>query len=99
MKTSETLIRSTWPKIRIIWVKGEKMYQVDARKQGTNGKQHARASKEEAEALAADLAKDFHREGKEGLELSSKLRVFAVKADAILKPYGKSILQAAGVLL
>lgn len=95
MKASKTLIRKTWPKIRIVTDADGSYYQVDARRKGTNGKQKRILDRAEAEALAAQIAADFQREGKEGLELSSELRVFAVKADKLLAPYGKSVLEAA----
>ena len=95
MKASKTLIRKAWPRIRIVTDADGSYYQVDARRKGTNGKQKRVPDRAEAEALAAQIAADYQREGREGLELSSELRVFAVKADKLLAPYGKSVLEAA----
>ena len=88
------LVRTTWPKIRVVEIKGQKFFQVDARKTGTNGKQESFSDREEAQERAAAIAAEFAANGNEGLALPADLRFMALKGDEILKPYGKSILQA-----
>jgi len=90
----KNLLRATWPKIREIKIKGQKLFQVDARKKGTNGKQESFSDREEAQERATAIAAEFAANGNEGLALPADLRFMAIKGDEILKPYGKSILQA-----
>jgi len=88
------LIRKTWPKIRVVVIKGETFYQVDGRKKGTKGKRHHFSTKAEAEDRAREIEADFRMEGVEGLALSAELRVEALKAETKLKPHGKTVMDA-----
>lgn len=88
------VIRKTWPKIRVVVVKGDTFYQVDGRKKGTKGKRKHFSTKAEAEDRAREIEADFRLEGVEGLALSAELRVEALKADNKLRPHGKAIMDA-----
>ena len=72
------VIRKTFPKIRTVQVKSQAFYQVDARKQGTDGKRETFSSRQEAEERAADIAANLATNGAEGLALPLELRVMAV---------------------
>jgi integrase len=89
------LIRKTWPKIRIVKIKGQKFYRVDARRAGTHGKQESFKSQKEAEARAAEIEEQFNGNGTEGLAFPAELRGMALTAEKMLTPYGKTLLQAA----
>jgi integrase len=88
------VIRKTWPKIRLVVVKGDTFYQVDGRKKGTKGKREHFSTKAEAEERAREIEGDFRLEGIEGLALSAELRVEALKAETKLKPHGKTVMDA-----
>jgi integrase len=88
------VIRKTWPKIRVVVIKGDTFYQVDGRKKGTKGKREHFSTKAEAEDRAREIEADFRMEGVEGLALSAELRVEALKAETKLKPHGKTVMDA-----
>jgi len=88
------LIRKTFPKIRLVIINGESLYQIDGRKQGTNGKREYRKSRKDAEKRAQEIESDFKLEGIEGLTLSADLRNEALKADAKLSKHGKTLADA-----
>lgn len=88
------VIRSTWPRIRTKKIRGRVFYQIDARRKGTNGRVETKADKAEAQERANAIAADFTANGTEGLAVSGELRVMAVKGEALLQPYGKTIFQA-----
>jgi integrase len=99
--STSTLIRKTWPKIRIVNIRGERFYQVDARKQGTDGKRETFSTKIEAEKRAAAIAQrqeereiDEARYAKEGLTLPLKKRMMALECEDLLAKFGKSLLDA-----
>ena len=77
------LIRKGFPKIRIVVIKGEQLYQVDARKQGTDGKRVYFKSRKEAEQKAANTAAELLAGGTAAL-LDSKLRDMALEGSAKL---------------
>jgi len=88
------LIRKTWPKIRPVIVKGEKFFQVDARRKGTSGRRETFAKQDEAEERAGTIAAEFAGNGSEGLAMPAGLRAMAFQGQALLEPYGKTVLQA-----
>ena len=83
----KTLIRKTFPKIRLVNIKGFRYYQVDCRKQGTDGKRETFKSKAEAESKANEVALDFTTAGTDGVVFDADLRNEAKKAKAVLSPY------------
>lgn len=89
------LIRKTWPKVRPVTIKGVVFYRVDARRTGTDGRQETFKSQKEAEQRAAEIASHFGVNGKEGLPFPVELRGMALTADKMLRPHGKTLLQAA----
>ena len=91
----KTLVRKTWPKIRIVSIKGEKFYRVDARKTGTNGRQETFKLRAEAEERAREIESHFSDNGAEGLSFSAELRGMALTGSKLLAPHGKTIIQAA----
>jgi len=88
-------LREEWPRIRSLVIKGDSFYRVDARKNGTNGRQETFKLLKEAEKRAAEIAKNLSQDGHESLSFPVELRGMALTASALLKPYDKSILQAA----
>ena len=88
-------IREEWPIIRVVFKNGKNQYLIDSRKTGYNGKQEFRPTKGEAEKRVREILEDFEQEGTSGGSMDSALRTYAIKADEILKPFGKSVLQAA----
>ena len=92
---SKKIIRKSWPRIRAIIVKGQNFYQVDARRKGTNGKRETFSSRSEAEERANDICADFNAGGIEGLALPAELRVAAINAEKMLKPFKKTLIEAA----
>ena len=88
-------IRKTWPKIRLVIIKGQKFYRVDARRVGTNGKQETFKLKEDAEKRAGEIEEQFSTNGSEGLAFPVEIRGMAITATNLLQPYGKTIIQAA----
>ncbi|MEI6165418.1 MAG: tyrosine-type recombinase/integrase [Planctomycetota bacterium] len=95
MKTTSELVRKTWPKVRSVWRKGEKFFQVDARRTGTNGKQEHYATKEDALGRAAKIEAEFSDNGNQGLAMPAALRTMAFAGEQLLAPYKKTIYQAA----
>lgn len=96
-----TLLRSEWPKVREIIVRGVTFFQVDARKQGTSGKRETFSevgkALERAEALVSGaVAAKQHQEQLEaaGLVLPVEVRAQTVNAQERLKPLGVSLLDA-----
>lgn len=89
------LVRKTWPKVRLVTIKGEAFYRVDARRTGTDGRQETFKLQKEAEKRAAEVAAHFGTNGKEGLSFPVELRGMALTADRMLRPHGKTLLQAA----
>lgn len=85
------LVRKTWPKIRVIVVKGETYYQVDARRKGTNGTREAFSSLKSAQTRAAEIEADFNELGVDGLSLPLEVRASAFKATQVLAKFGKGI--------
>ncbi|MCX6970769.1 MAG: hypothetical protein NTV93_11575 [Verrucomicrobia bacterium] len=65
-------IFKTWPKIRLVVIKGKSLYQIDGRREGTNGKREYRKSRKDAEKRAQEIESDFKLEGIEGLTLSAQ---------------------------
>lgn len=94
MKGMKSLIRKTWPKIRLVFIDGKNYYQVDARKQGTNGKRETFSNREEAEKRAAEIEENHSLEGIEGMNLSPELRIAAIKGEKTLSKWGKSLDEA-----
>ena len=89
------LIRKTWPKVRVVTIKEQTFYRVDARRTGTGGRQETFKLQKAAEQRAGDIATQFGTNGKEGLSFPAELRGMALTADRMLKPYGRTLLQAA----
>jgi len=87
-------IRKNWPKIRIVTIKGETFYQVDARKTGTNAKREHFKVKKEAEKRASELAGELTTAGVEGFSLTYEKRSIVLEAERLLAPYGSNILEA-----
>ncbi len=90
----KTLIRKTFPKIRVVERRGEVFFQVDCRRTGTSGKQEHFSNQKEAEKRATEVEVEFNANGHEGLALSQDLRAMALRGEAILAPYGKTVAQA-----
>ena len=76
-------------------IKEQTFYRVDARRSGTEGRQETFKSQKEAEKRATEIAAQFGTNGKEGLSFPAELRGMALTADRMLRPYGKTLLQAA----
>ena len=91
--TTTTLLRKSFPKVRIVTVKGETFYQVDARKTGTAGKRETYSNQKEALKRAGDIEAELGLHGTEAL-IDSVLRNMALHGQAMLQPYGKSIMDA-----
>lgn len=91
----KTLIRKTWPKIRLVTIKSEKFYRVDARRTGTNGRQETFKLRADAEKRAQEIEAHFALNGAEGLTFSAELRGMALTASKLLATHGKTIIQAA----
>jgi integrase len=89
------LIRKTWPKVRVVQIKGQTFYRVDARRTGTSGRQESFKSQKAAEQRASEIATQFGSNGKEGLAFPAELRGMALTAEKMLRPYGKTLVQAA----
>lgn len=89
--TVKKLIRKTFPKIRIVKIKGINFYRVDARKQGTNGKREHFLDKAKAESRAADIEAEFRANGVEGLALPVQLRAMAVRCQDKLTKFCKTL--------
>ena len=68
------LIRKTWPRVRLVTIKGQMFYRVDARRKDTDGRQETFKSQKEAEKRAAEVASHFGTNGKEGLSFPAELR-------------------------
>ena len=79
----------------MVTIKKQTFYRVDARRTGTNGRQETFKSQKEAEKRAGEVAAQFGTNGKEGLSFPAELRGMALAADRMLKPYGRTLLQAA----
>jgi len=92
VKTS--IIRKTFPKIRVVIIGGKTFYQVDGRKKGTNGKRETFSIKAEAEKRAAEIAEDHQLEGAEGMNLTGELRVAAIRGETVLAKWGKTVADA-----
>jgi integrase len=90
----ENLIRKTWPKIRLVDVKGEKFYLVDGRRKGTNGKREFFPVKSKAETRAAEIAAEFSTNGADGLAMPAALRVMALECENRLASFGKTLVDA-----
>ena len=93
---AETIARKSWPRIRLVTVKGDKFWQVDARRKGTAGEREtfALGELEEAKKRANEIEEDFNSAGVEGLSMDAVLRGMALNGARILAPYGKTIAQA-----
>lgn len=89
------LLRKTWPRVRSVTIGSSKFFRVDARRRGTLGKQETFKSKEKALDRASEIDKEFENNGSEGLALSGELRSAAITAEKLLKPFGKSVVEAA----
>ena len=88
---NQNLLRKKFPKVRIVSVKGETFYQVDARRTGTNGKRETYSNQKEALGRAAEIEDELGLHGTEAL-IDSVLRNMALHGQAMLKPYGKTIM-------
>lgn len=91
MQNATTLLRKTFPKVRIVTIKGETLYVVDARKKGTAGKREYFYTQKEALERAGAIEDELGLHGTEAL-ISSKLRNMALEGEALLKPYGKTVM-------
>lgn len=88
------LIRTEFPKIRVVRRGGKNFYQVDARRKGTLGKQKLFPTIKQAEERASEIAKDFAATGLEGLALDAELRGMALSGARMLEPFGRTVQQA-----
>jgi integrase len=93
------LIRKSYPRIRQVVIKGETLFQIDARKKGTTGRREYRSSKQEAEDRAREIASDLMLEGTEGMRMRPELRVAALNAEAKLAKHGRSLSDAVAYYL
>lgn len=89
------LIRKTWPKIRVVTIKEQTFFRVDARRTGTGGRQETFKFQKEAEKRAGEIAVQFGENGKEGLAFPAELRGMALAADKMVRAHGKTLMQAA----
>ena len=94
MKPKAPLIRSTFPKISVAYVRGEKCFLVDARKAGTKGGRTFCETEAEARERANGIAAEFATNGREGLAMNAALREMAFRGEKILAPFGKTVAQA-----
>ncbi len=92
------LIRKTWPRIREIMVDGSVYYQVDSRRQldgrSIGGKREAFLKKKDALARAEAIATETKLDGSIAANMDAELRVMALKGQAILNPFGKTLIDA-----
>lgn len=88
------VIRKEWPRVTAKRTATGDGWKIDARRKDTNGRAEFRADRAEALARAAEIAAEYAANGTEGLALPADLRFMAFKGDAILKPHGKTVLQA-----
>jgi integrase len=93
--SNKNLIRKTYPRVRITTVKGQQFYVVDPRRQ-KNGKhiggdREFFSSKKKALARADQIAVELHTEGSSSMSMDAALRVMALKGQALLKPFGKTV--------
>jgi integrase len=87
---SKTLLRKSFPKVRIVSVKGQALYQVDARKQGTSGKREHFTTSEKALSRAREIADDIEQHGY-GAPIPLQLRAMALRCSELLAKFGKTI--------
>ena len=88
------MIRTKFPKIRIVQRASGTFYQVDARKRGTDGTQEHFPTKDRAVTRAREIAGELNANGFEGLAMPADLRAMAFAGRAMLEQFGKTILQA-----
>lgn len=96
MSRNKNILRQKFPKIRRVLVKGQTLYQVDARRmEGKQqmGKREYFSTLAPAEAKASKIAEELLAGGTEAL-IDSVLRNQALAGKAALLPYGKSISDA-----
>src|SRR3954469_21943527 len=86
-----TLIRRSFPKIRIVTIKGERFYQVDGRRKNTNGRRETFKSRTDAEKRARDVAESVGALGSEGINFPTELRVMAQNCASRLQPFRKTL--------
>lgn len=93
--SNKNLIRKTFPRVRTTTVDGTLFYVVDPRKQkkGTQvgGKREFFSTKRQALERADQIAIEFHTQGSDNRNMDASLRIMAIKGDAVLKPFGKTI--------
>ncbi len=70
------------------------MYQVDARKQGTNGRRETFSTQKEAEKRAREIESDTPLDKSLGGVIPAHLRFMAMKCDGILAAHGKTLQDA-----
>ena len=93
------LIRKSYPRIRQVEIKGETLFQIDARKKGTLGNREYRKSRQEAQDRAREIASDLMLEGSEGMRMKPELRVAALRAEAQLAKHGRLLDEAVSYYL
>jgi integrase len=92
------LIRKTWPRVREIVVDGQIFYQVDPRRQldgkPVGGKRETFSSKKKATVRADEIASETILDGRAAANMDPELRLMAIKGQAALEPFGKSLADA-----
>jgi hypothetical protein len=83
--------------LRIIPYKGNRDYEyyLDGLKVNGKRKRIFFKTEKEAEAELKKRSKQLHKEGEGGSSISAEVRILAAKCETLLKPYGKTILDAA----
>lgn len=91
------IINSQWPPISTGTLRGQACYIVDTRTMQEGVRVGGRKyvfSKSEAEGYASELRRLAKKEGHQPIVLNLDMKAAAVRAEAMLKPYGHSLLEA-----
>lgn len=88
------LLRDKWPVVRVVLSRGVPYYQVDPRRKGSSLKRETYQDQQQALKRAETLAAELEQNGVSGVAMPALLREWALQGEAMLKPWGKTILQA-----
>jgi len=88
------VIRKSFPKIRIVKINGQKLYQVDARKQGTTGKREYFQGERQAKARANEIEAKMLSVGANAPVIDAETGREALKGQERLLPFNKTITES-----
>jgi integrase len=91
-KKARSYIRSQWPKVQRVKIREEVRYRVDGRPH--KGRLFFQ-EKNDAEVQAEVWSREQQNQGIEALEFPTKMRMDATEAAKLLKPFGRSLIDAA----